>query len=146
MEDAPAVCRVMHVAFAEYETSLGLSSSALLEKPGDVAAKIARGSGVLALLDGEPVGSGRFLERGDHVYLGRLAVLPERRRRGIATRMMEALEEEARRRGFPESRLEVRMGLPENLALYERRGYRLVEVTPHPRDPSHLVGDMRKAL
>lgn len=146
VDDAVAVCRMMHIAFAEYEGRLGLSSSALLETPEDVASKIAQGCGALASIEGEPVGSGRFLAREDHVYIGRLAVLPQHRRLGIATRMMEVLEDEARDRGFSEARLEVRMGLPENVSLYGRRGYALVAVTPHPRDPSHLVGDMRKVL
>jgi ribosomal protein S18 acetylase RimI-like enzyme len=145
-EDVPLVRDLMRIAFAEYEGRLGLPSSALNETLEDVAARLAEGGGVLADLDGETVGSGRFLQRDGYVYIGRLSVKPERRRMGVASRMMDFIEQIAHERGFPEARLEVRMGLPENVALYERRGYALVEVTPHPRDPSHMVGQMRKAL
>jgi ribosomal protein S18 acetylase RimI-like enzyme len=144
--DVPLVRELMRIAFAEYEERLGLSSSALNETLEDVAARLAEGGGVLADLDGETVGSGRFLQREGFVYIGRLSVKPERRRMGVASRMMDLIEETARERGFHEARLDVRMGLPENVSLYERRGYALTEVTPHPRDPNHMVGHMRKAL
>lgn len=145
-DDVRLVRQLMRIAFAEYEERLGLASSALNETLEDVAARLAEGGGVLAELDGETVGSGRFLQRDGFAYIGRLSVKPERRRMGVASRMMDLIEETARERGFGEARLEVRMGLPENVSLYERRGYALIEVTPHPRDPSHMVGQMRKVL
>jgi predicted GNAT family N-acyltransferase len=52
---------------------------------------------VLALTDpGEPVGCGRLLANG---HIGRLAVLPALRRRGIGGALLEALVAHARARG-----------------------------------------------
>jgi len=55
---------------------------------------------VLAL-DGEvAVGCGRMVAHGDHVKIGRMAVLRERRGEGIGRRVLEYLMELARTQGF----------------------------------------------
>ena len=48
------------------------------------------------------VGTGRLTFAGNGARIGRLAVLPGHRRRGIASLMVAALEAEAARRGFSE--------------------------------------------
>ena len=145
-DEAPLVHEVMVAAFAEYEERLGLGSSALNETVEDVARHMALGAAVLAFEDGTATGAGRWERRDGFAYLGRLAVLPSHRRRGIAALMMGALEESIAAAGIDEIRLEVRMGLPENVALYERRGYALTAVYPHYRLPAHEVGLMVKRL
>ena len=55
---------------------------------------------VLALEDKVPVGCGRMVRHHDHVKIGRMAVVRERRGEGIGSRILEFLMEAARRQGF----------------------------------------------
>ncbi len=49
---------------------------------------------------------------------------PEYRRKGLASAVLDALEDVARDRGYSHLRLETGPAQPEARALYERRGYR----------------------
>ena len=60
----------------------------------------ARAIHALALWDGEPAGCGRMTAEGDHVKIGRMAVLAEKRDRGIGRLVLEFLLESARMDGF----------------------------------------------
>jgi len=55
---------------------------------------------VLALDGDDAVGCGRMVAHGDHVKIGRMAVLRERRGEGIGRRVLEYLMELARTQGF----------------------------------------------
>ena len=50
----------------------------------------------------------------DDLYFGRLSVVPEARGQGLARRLIEAVEDEARRRELAGVRLGVRIVLTEN--------------------------------
>ena len=144
-EQAKLVRELMLAAFAEYESVLTVPSSAMWETIEDVAGHIALGGAVLARLGSETVGSGRFELRDDHVYIGRLSVLPPHRGRGVAAAMMLAMEQRAAAAGFREARIGVRTLLPRNIALYERLGYVVTDRYQHPRGDEVIV-DMAKAL
>ena len=58
-----------------------------------------------------------------------VAVAPERRRTGIASRLIDQLFEEAGRRQLPFT-LEVRVSNREAIAMYERLGFRSAGVRP----------------
>jgi ribosomal protein S18 acetylase RimI-like enzyme len=146
LEEAALVREIMVAAFTEYDERLGLESSALEESVDDVCRHLLQGGAVLAFEGEIAAGSGRWERREGFAYLGRLSVLPSHRRRGIAGLMIDSLEDQIRAAGIREVRLEVRMSLPENLALYESHGYVLRNVYPHYRDPEHEVGLMVKLL
>ena len=129
----------MRAAFAEYEAVLRPPSGALSETVADVERAMAEGGAVLAWSGDEAVGSARFGVRPDHVYVDRVAVLPTHRRRGIASAMMRFIEDLAQGLGRSELRLGVRGSLPGNVALYERLGYAVLSVEPHPRGPDHVL-------
>lgn len=136
---------IMFAAFAEYESVLKVPSSAMWESVEDVAGHIALGGAVLARVGSETVGSGRYELREDHVYIGRLSVLPAFRQRGISTAMMEAMEGRALAAGRKEARISVRVLLPKNISLYERLGYVVTARYQHERG-DELVVDMAKRL
>jgi ribosomal protein S18 acetylase RimI-like enzyme len=136
---------MMRAAFAEYESVLSVPSSAMWETVEDTAAHIRLGGAVLARLGAETVGSGRFELRDDHVYIGRLSVLPASRGRGIATAMMAAMEQFAAAKGRTEARISVRMLLAKNVELYERLGYVVTSRYKHERG-AEIVVDMAKPL
>lgn len=144
-EAALTVRALMLAAFDEYRDVLVVPSSAFDESVEDVAAHLREGGGVLAWQDGQAIGSGRYEWRGDHVYIGRLSVLPEYRGHGIGAAMMEAMHDCARERGMPEARIGVRTMLPRNIELYERLGYVVTARYQHPRGDEIIV-DMAKRL
>jgi ribosomal protein S18 acetylase RimI-like enzyme len=149
LDEAPLVREIMRAAFAEYDTTLRVPSSALVETVEDVAAHMRLGGAVLATRPGNesggPVGSGRFECRDGHFYIGRLAVLPTHRGLGIAIAMIDFIEALARAEGVSEARLSVRMALPRNIGLYQRLGYTATATYSHPRGAEFVV-DMAKSL
>lgn len=73
---------------------------------------------VLALSDaGMPIGTGRLLPDG---RIGRMAVIESWRGRGVGAAMLDALMDEARRRGFTETHLHAQSHAKD---FYERHGY-----------------------
>lgn len=139
LADAALVHRIMVEAFAAYGETLQPPSGALSEMVADVAAMMARGGAVLARDGPKAVGSARFEPRDGSLYVGRVSVLPDHRRRGIARAMMRFIEADAAACGFQRIELGVRMSLPGNLALYDSLGYETVSVRPHQGGPDHVV-------
>ncbi len=62
----------------------------------------------------------------DEGYINNIAVSPEYRRRGVASRLLEALTERARNLGLSFLSLEVRSGNLPAIALYGRHGFKAV--------------------
>jgi predicted GNAT family N-acyltransferase len=75
---------------------------------------------LVALLDGDLVGTLRILFLDEHVKIGRVAVAPSARGRGIATRMMNHAMEHARGLGRTKFYLTAQV---DKLALYEKLGF-----------------------
>lgn len=120
------VHRIMLSAFAEYVGHLNPPSTCHAETVGDVAQAIQTGGAILAWVEDQPVGSARYIIHADHVYVGRVSVLPDYRGCGVASAMMRYLETLAHDRGCMEIRLNSRLSLPRNIALYQRLGYDIV--------------------
>jgi predicted GNAT family N-acyltransferase len=74
-------------------------------------------------VDGNPVATGRLL-LGDgpahNAHIGRVAVLPQFRRRGLGRRLMLALQDKARELGYPGITLAAQL---QAIPFYERLGY-----------------------
>ncbi|MEV7281507.1 GNAT family N-acetyltransferase [Streptomyces sp. NPDC093111] len=93
---------------------------------------------VAALLDGRPVGTAAGLRAPDGGYeLRSVWVAPEARGRGVAGRLITAVETWARRSGARTLRLGVLPGNDPAIALYARHGF-----TPSAR-PGGLLADGR---
>ena len=78
----------------------------------------------LRLLPGAP---------GHAAEVTRVFVVPAARRRGVGSRLLDCLEEHARRCGVSALRLDTRRDLVEARRLYARHGYR--EVAPFSSGP-----------
>lgn len=138
----PGVVRLLELSDA-YALSLYPAESnhlldiASLEKP-EVTMFVARHDGVVvgccALVDGGD-GSGE---------IKRLFVDPDRRGFGIAGRLLEALEAQARAVAIGVLRLETGIRQPEAIGLYERIGYvRRGPFADYPDDPLSLFMEKR---
>src|SRR6476660_6734580 len=92
LEDAEAVHAVVQAAFEEYRGALPVSVGALDESVEDVQKAISEGQVVLALQRGKAVGTVRYELKPDLLYVGRLAVLPAYRGRGVGAALMDYVE------------------------------------------------------
>ena len=88
------------------------------------------GAFLVAYLDGEPVGCGGWRshgEGGEVAELKRMYTAPAVRGRGVARRLLAAVEESARSHGRRRLILECGDRQPEAVALYTRCGYERIE-------------------
>jgi ribosomal protein S18 acetylase RimI-like enzyme len=150
-EDAPAVHALIQLAFGEYRDAIPVLPGALndtLEATTDVVRKgttIMLLDGELELIDGiithpntenaQLVGTARYEPRPDYIYVGRVAVHPDHRRRGIGAALMRHIEGLAPSLGYTRLHLETRASMPANIAFYEGLGYTIVNRIPNPRGP-----------
>lgn len=144
--DAALVHALTQAAFATLAGRIEPPSSAHRETMADVAEALAGGGGGIATVEGAAVGSVRFRPEPDHLYVGRVAVDPAQRGRGVARALMAFAERETARLGLPETRVQVRRSLTGNVAMFERLGYRVVDEQPHPNNPAASVLTLAKAV
>ena len=107
-------------------------SSVLKETAVDFAAWLRDETAFIVEAEAQLVGSVFCATKGDALHVGRLAVAPAWRRRGVASALLEAAKAEARRRGLARITLGARIALPGNVALFSRHGFAVVAETCHP--------------
>ena len=129
--ESGAVAEIMRMAFAEYRGRIRPESSALRETAESVTQLLRVGRVFVAEIDGRLAGCVEARSEGDTVYLGRLAVLPDYRRRGVADRLIETVEAYARETGAGSVVLKVRIALRQNQRIFLSRGFREVGRETH---------------
>jgi GNAT superfamily N-acetyltransferase len=120
--DPAAAAAVIRIAFAEQGAVTDLPSSALGETAEIVADKLAKGGGAGLEYEGGLICVVPWTLQEDALYLGWLAVSLAWRGRGLAGRLIDAAEAEARR-SLELLRLHARFELPMNRRLFARRGF-----------------------
>jgi predicted N-acetyltransferase YhbS len=139
--DIPTVVDITRAAFSEYIGLLDPPSGVQKETVENVRENLASGHSVLAQLDGEVVGCVFYKPEPEYVYLGRLAVLPEFRQRGVGGALVAYVERRAHELDRARVRLGVRIALPQLRARYERLGYRVIEERRHEGydEPTYVI-------
>lgn len=122
--DAAEVHAVVRAAFAG-RPRLDPPADALAETETSLAAALAAGGGLLAELDGRPVGSLLLDQRGGSLYLRRFGVVPAAQGRGVAGALVAA----ALAVGTADDRVAevavlAREELPASVAFWEAHGFR----------------------
>ena len=108
-------------------------AAAMREEPSDDLV-LPHGLILVAHEDGAVLGcAGLRLLPGRIGEVTRLFVVPAARRRGLGARLLDGLEDHARRHGVTTLRLDTRRDLAEARRLYARHGYR--EVLPFSHGP-----------
>ena len=125
-EAAAEVVAMIHAGFGARQR-LDPPSTALDETAESVAEALADHGGVLAMLDGSPVGS-LILEPHDDALgrqlgLRRVAVHPDAQGHGVAKAMVHFAERIASARGWSGVRLAARTELPATVTFWEHLGY-----------------------
>lgn len=92
------------------------------------------------------VGCAFLAHRGDHLYLGKLAVEPAHQGKGIGRRLVEAAEGNARRAGIRIIELQARIELTDNHATFRRLGFDETDRTAHPGFQRPTSITMRKEI
>ena len=145
--DAAAIAATIAASFEQYRGKLEPESGAFRETAEGIAAELARESGaIVAERNGRMIGCVMVKLIEDDLYFGRLSVVPEARGEGIARRLVEAVEDEARRRELAGIRLGVRIVLTENQQLFSSLGYVEISREAHEGFDHPTSINMRKAL
>ncbi len=141
--DAQAAAALIRATFAGQPVDP--PPSAVRETTETVAAHILAHGG--AGWDGatDLVGVLLWSERPGALYIGRLAVANDARHQGIARKLLEFAEIEARRRSLPRLRLGVRVELTSNHRLFAACGFIEVGRSAHDGYDRPTSIDMEKA-
>jgi predicted N-acetyltransferase YhbS len=146
ISESAAIADIIIEAFSVYRGWLNPQPSALLETAATIAEKLRVERCLLAEIGGVLVGCVMYKPEDVGVYLGRLAVLPSYRRRGIALALVGAVEAEARRLRAESISLEVRVALLGNQRLFTDLGFVEVARHAHPGFSEPTSIEMRKRL
>lgn len=120
-ESAAQVLAVVRAAF-EARPPLDPPAAALTETGETIAAKLAAHGGLLACLDGEPVGALVLDPIGSTTYLRRFGVHPAAQGHGVAAELIEAAVAAAD--GSEDLTVVAREELPATIRFWERQGFR----------------------
>jgi GNAT superfamily N-acetyltransferase len=132
--DAAEAARIAHVirsAFEEYRGVLEPPSGALAVDAAAVRDLMGLGCILVCERDGRIAACVFHRMHADHMYLGRLSVLPAFRGRGLGARLVAEVEALAAAAGRDRVRLGVRLALPRNREFFERLGYHQVGLDSH---------------
>ena len=133
-------------SFASMHDRIDPPSSALSLTVESLARKARDEIGFVALTGDELAGCAFLAERGDHFYLGKLAVSPGRQGSGIGRKLLQAAEDHARLNGKPILELQTRVELVENHMAFARMGFCETHRTAHAGFDRPTSLTMRKVL
>lgn len=121
-------------------------SGVLKETVADFHERLKSETALIAEADGALVGSVFCAPKNTSLYIGRLAVRDDFRRRGVASALLEAAKREALRRAMPKLTLGTRISLTSNIALFRKHGFVVVAEQSHAGYSHPTSYDMELAL
>jgi len=144
--DAAAVAALIRAAFAAQSVVTDPLPSAQRVTEAEVMEHLRTGAGAVAEAAGGVVGSALWAEKDGGLYLARLAVASDWRRRGVAKALVAAAETAARSMGLARVHLSTRLVLLDNRRLFAACGF--VETTreAHPGYALPTFVNMEKVL
>jgi len=137
-DDIEALTALLHRSYAVLG-NMGLNYTAVDQSAETTRERLMHGTGFAAVDSHDRIvgtitfypaghtGGSPWLERPEVAHFGQLAVEPVLQRRGIGSRLMDAVEDKARAVGAQELALDTAEPAKHLIALYERRAYRFIE-------------------
>ena len=123
--DATAVFRCLAAAFELYRTQYTPAALADTVPTGEaMLLRLQQMHVLVATLAGDVVGTISAAIHGDHGHLRGMAVLPECRGKGVAGKLLAAIESWLRSRGCRQITLDTTLPLEPAMRFYEKHGYR----------------------
>ncbi len=144
--DADLLHDILVRAFSEYEGRLDPPSGVHAETIDSVKDRVNEGGALICEAGGVVAGCVFYAPQAGYLYVGRLAVVPEYRRRGIGDLLLQAAERRAAEFGLSHVRLGVRLALGTLRAYYEARGYVPNAFRSHAGYTEATYVEMEKAL
>lgn len=144
--DAALLHQLLLRAFSEYDGRLDPPSGANNETVESIALRLGEGGALICRRNDLAVGCLFHAVKSDHLYVGRLSVPPEHRRRGIGDLLLRTAEQHAVTLGLPTVRIGVRLVLETLHAYYAARGYRSIGLRSHPGYTQPTFVEMEKRL
>lgn len=120
--DAAAVRTLTRAAYAKWVPLIGREPKPM---QADYDHAVVAHRVDLGLLNGEIAGLIETIDQPDHLLIENVAVAPAFQGRGLGRRLMAHAEQLARQLGHAEIRLYTNARFTENVALYQRLGYRI---------------------
>ena len=124
--DAAAICTLIREAFGN-RPPVDPPPPALSETPETVAAALAEGFGLLALVDDQPAGVVMVSVDGPVAGIHRVSVRPDFQRQGVASALVEVALELLTVRGVTAVELVAREEFPQVVAWWRRHGFAEVD-------------------
>jgi ribosomal protein S18 acetylase RimI-like enzyme len=146
LDDSALLLDTIVQAFESYRGKFDPPSGVFAETVATIRGKVEIGGGYIATIDGEVAGCVLYEPQADHVYLGRLAVLPAFRGNGVARVLVESVENRARELSLPAVQLGVRIALTGNQEMFTRLGYQVLYEGKHPGYDEITFVQMAKRL
>ncbi len=122
-EEAKKATALIAAAYAPWRARL----DDLPDVTDGVAADIAEGPTLVAVLGGTLAGIAISRVEGGVLHLANLAVAPEAGGRGVGSALVRAVEAEARDRGIAMLRLATHVRMEGNVGFYERLGWHVTD-------------------
>jgi len=144
--DANLILSILLSSFAQYQDTLIPPSSVFRETTDSIQKKLQVGGGFIAYQNDIGIGCVLFDVRDSYVYLGRLGVLSEYRQYGVATRLIQSVEVKASQLQITQVRLNVRISLSKNQALFNSLGYKKIAEHCHEGFDKPTYIDMAKDI
>jgi GNAT superfamily N-acetyltransferase len=107
-------------------------SSVFKETVADFSTRLRSQTVFVAQAGAVRIGTLFCIRQGDALYIGRLAVRPEWRRRGVAGALIDAAKAHARDVGAQRMTLNTRIMMPGNVALFRKHGFAVTGEGTHP--------------
>jgi GNAT superfamily N-acetyltransferase len=145
-QDWSALHALLVECFAYMEGRIDPPSSLTRMPPDVLAAKAREETLLVAVANGILIGCGYLSEQDDAIYIGKLAVAPPFRRRGVLRALIDEADKLARRRGKSFLELQTRVELVENHRTFEALGFAKVGETAHPGFDRATSITMRKRV
>ncbi|MCX8995626.1 GNAT family N-acetyltransferase [Rhizobiaceae bacterium BDR2-2] len=133
-------------AFASMEGRIDPPSSAHRLTPESLKEKATLETGILATGNGGLIGCIFCKAEPDSLYIGKLAISPSAQGQGVGRALLDAATAHARALGLSALRLETRIELTENHAIFGRWGFVRTAERAHAGYDRPTCIEMRKAL